>query len=176
MKRSTALATLILTLLLGLAVAGPMPASAQSDSVRYHRGDRPAFLDLVRLRATNGQHRVRMELQVRDLRKRGTFVLQVLDDGDARGTTIRVQQRGGEPRMRIRHEKEGGDSAPLVRCPQARVRWQPAADRIVVGLPQRCLRWYFGIPEAWRFAGLSYANVDGELVYDRGRPLLVGRG
>src|SRR5688572_30302998 len=65
---------LVIVALVATIVAGSMtPAHADIRSRSDASGDALHQIDITRLTVRNGDHRVEMRIQVRDLRRRGTF-------------------------------------------------------------------------------------------------------
>jgi hypothetical protein len=160
------------------------PAAAETRIVHDARGDVPAFMDVVKLRATNGAHRIRIALHVRNLQPdHGRFELGVTwshgsDYGYSHFVRIRATRSGAV--VDHRSSTLGGDVEPAWTCGENRgtLVYRPARDRIIFSAPQRCLRTYdhIRVVNNWSFYAVSHRWVDGELQFDSTRTARLRRG
>lgn len=176
MKKIGILLATVLVAISGALLAAPPPASAESGIEHDPRGDMPARLDLVKLRATNGQRSIRIALHVRDLEPaRGRFQLGVgwSEPGDPYtgfGFYVRAKQTDGGLVTRFHTVHLGSDTDPEWTCAEnhGSLAWRADRDRIILRVPQGCLRKYDGwhVVNDWDFYGSTYRYVHGRLHSD----------
>jgi len=183
-KLGTLVALFVALLVSAFTLVSPSPASAESETVHDASGEVPEWMDVVALRATNNQHRMRVVLHVRDLQDRGKFELGFRwNGGDDVGYYffVRVRQTDDGIKTDFRHEKQSGDSSPKWTCAEnhGTFSYDPEDDRILLAVPHACLRAYDGIRviNNWGGYGVSYGGyVDGELRFDSQRTKRLQRG
>jgi hypothetical protein len=173
MKKIGVLVALLAAMLLnGLTVATPAPASAESGVLHFAEGNRPAWFDVVKLRGTNGAHKVRLALHVRDLTTRGEFELGVRWQGGDSEVAYYVRARHTDEGLTTRYHYyiNESDVDPKWRCGTNRgtVAWRPARDRIILTVPHRCLRRYdyAHVINTWDFYAWSKGKVEWEIAVD----------
>jgi hypothetical protein len=184
MKKLGILVALLAALLLnGLTLATPAPTSADSGITHDSNDDKPAWFDLVKLRATNGEHRVRFALHVRNLQERGRFHLGAswTDRNLSLGFYVEVRHTDDGLSTRYRRWVESNDVDPLWKCGKNRgdIAWRPGRDRIIFTVPQRCLRHYdyYRVINRWTFSAYGQGVVDGRKRYDfLEDPVVLDRG
>jgi hypothetical protein len=131
----------VLTLVAALVmIAVPATASADTGSASDPSGDAAARYDITRLEVHNGDHRVRFELDVRDLRKHGEFSFHYWGGTHgtppARSAIVVVRYNGGD--VKARFFSCDTEECPISPCHGLRAEWKRGADKVIASLPQRC--------------------------------------
>lgn len=174
MKKIGALVVLACALLsAGLVLSLPAPAAAESRTVRDKPDDLPAWMDLVRLRGDNKEHRMRAVVQVRNLERRGKVEVgfhwhRGLEFGYS--YFVRVRHTRDGLKASFRRETLGGDSSPRWTCAEnhGRFDYDTRKDRVVLAVPHACLRAFdhIRVVHNWGAYASTYRFVDGDLQYD----------
>ena len=124
---------------LGLAVVAPT-ASAETRHQNDPSGDAGAMIDITRFTVANGDHRFRMKVEVRDLRRRGVFNFYYW--GGTTGTppprSALVSVRRVQGKAKATFFACGREDCQPEPCKRTRVRWRRAADVVEVSVRQRC--------------------------------------
>ena len=127
----------------GLAVLGqPAPAEATAGSVGLPRGDAPAAIDITKFSVDNAETTFSLEVQVRNLARRGGRFEFYYWGGPLkltppnRSLLIIVSSVGGHARTKFLT----CDPEVCVpdRCPGLRAHWDEVNDRVSVTAPQSC--------------------------------------
>jgi hypothetical protein len=131
----------VLTLVAALMViAVPATASAAPGHMTDPSGDAGARIDVTRLDVHNGDHRVRFELKVRDLRKLGEFSFHYWGGTHgtppARSAIVVVRYNGGD--VKATFFSCGIEDCLKAPCQGLRGTWKRGADLVTASLPQRC--------------------------------------
>lgn len=135
MRRS--LATLVVTVFIMGYCQGT--ATAATTTRLDARGDAPALIDIVRVKYSNGSHRVFGRIQVDALRRQGRATLIVgppTASDFAYNATVRVDQQG-QLRKSFWLVSDGGS---VRRSCDFAARWYAGKDRIRIAVPQRCVK------------------------------------
>jgi len=171
----------VLTLLAALmVVAAPAVASAAPGHLTDPSGDAAARIDITRLEVHNGDHRVRFELKVRDLRKHGEFSFHYWGGTHgtppARSAIVVVRYNGGD--VKARFFSCDTEECPKAPCAGLRADWKRVADLVTASLPQRCYPRPSGQPHApapsvgrfFAYGSLNdhYDELDGVITAHRG--------
>ena len=184
MKKTGLLVVLVTALLLtGITLTAPAPVAADSDIVHDRSRDVPAWMDIVKLRGTNGQRKVRVALHLRDLQYRGKIELGVSwRTGDSVGYAFFVRIRHTDDGLRAvyKHSKTGGDTDPAWTCGENHgvLAYRPHRDRIILTVPHGCLRAYDGIRviNDWAVYGQTHRYHRSRLQFDSLRTGRLSRG
>jgi len=142
MKRlATAVSAVVVTA--GLVVLGhPAPAAAAAGSVGLPRGDAPAAIDITRFSVDNAERMFSLEVQVRNLARRGGRFEFYYWGGPLnqtppdRSLLIIVSSVGGHARTKFLT----CDTEVCVpdKCRGLRAHWDEVKDRVSVTAPQSC--------------------------------------
>jgi hypothetical protein len=131
---------LVIVALVATIVAGSMtPAHADTRSRSDASGDAVHQIDITRLTVRNGDHRVEMRIQVRDLRRRGNFSIHYW--GGTRRPPARsaiVTTRLIDDERRLRYFSCDREECERVRCRGMRLDWRPVANVFVISTRQDC--------------------------------------
>ena len=174
---------LLCALALGLVMSGGLaaaPASAESGSVEFERGDAPSRIDLTAMEVKNADKRFTVTLEVRNLRERqrGFFFAHYWrhngDTPPARSLFIQVRQRDGVAKARF--FACGAEDCAAAKCSGPRVRWDHRADEIVMSAPQRCYPRPDGAPAPRSGRFFAYSALDRHTVDDPQGDLVLERG
>ncbi len=142
MKR-LATAVVAVVVAAGLMVLGhPAPAAATAGSVELPRGDAPAAIDITKFSVDNAERRFSLQVQVRNLARRGGRFEFYYWGGPlsqtppARSLLIIVSSVGGHARTKFLT----CDTEICLpgKCPGLRAHWDETNDRVSVSAPQRC--------------------------------------
>jgi hypothetical protein len=142
MKR---LATVVAAVMVGagLMVLGhPSPAAATAGSVDLPRGDAPAAIDITEFSADNAERTFSLQVQVRNLARRGGRFEFYYWGGPLsqtppdRSLLIIVSSVGGHARTKFL-TCDTEICLPDT-CPGLRAHWDQANDRVSVSAPQSC--------------------------------------
>jgi hypothetical protein len=132
---------LVVAMVIGLLGLTCVPTAwADTGSENDPSGDAVATIDITRFRVTNGDHRFRMKVEVRNLRHRGELKFYywggTTQSPPPRSALVVVRQVDGEAHARF----FACDSEVCypARCRRMRVAWRPAADEVMVSVRQRC--------------------------------------
>ena len=144
MLRRLLLAASLPTLLAAQLVTSPAEAAtaARPDA----RGDAPAAIDIVRLRAATSPGVVGFKLKVRELRSRGTFVVGFYEPGGSGSIGFVVTRSQG--RTKVTARATDLDDSFDVACPGARARWDARRNVISVRGPEKCL-YFAQADDSW---------------------------
>jgi len=116
------------------------PASADTGSERYERGNAPAAIDITKLSVHNATARFTMRVAVRDLTERGRFTFHYWSGTSQtpppRSLLIEVRRVDGDTRARF--FGCGREDCVVDTCPSLHAEWHPATDRVEVSASQRC--------------------------------------
>ena len=107
------------------------PAHADTTSFSDPRGDAPVRFDLTRTTITNGQERVVVKQQVRDLRGSGSQIFGFNVVAGSEALVVQTIRRGnGAVTVRVIGERE---------CAGVRASWRIASDEIRFSMPRDCI-------------------------------------
>jgi len=141
MKR---LATVVAAVMVAsLTVVGhPAPAAATAGSVDLPRGDAPAAIDITTFSVDNAESTFSLQVQVRDLARRGGRFEFYYWGGPlsqtppARSLLIIVSSVGGHARTKFLTCDT--DVCVPAKCSGLRAHWDEVNDRVSVSAPQSC--------------------------------------
>jgi hypothetical protein len=125
-----------------IVLVHPAPAAATAGSVALPRGDAPAAIDITRFSVDNAERTFSLEVQVRDLARRGGRFEFYYWGGPLsqtppdRSLLIIVRSVGGHARTKFLTCDT--DVCVPDTCPGLRAHWDEVNDRVSVSAPQSC--------------------------------------
>ncbi|MEZ0580441.1 hypothetical protein [Nocardioides sp. MH1] len=163
-----------------MVIAAPTAASADTGHASDPSGDAAARFDITHFKVTNGDRRVRFEVEVRDLRKHGEFSFHYWGGTHgtppARSAIVVVRYNGGDVKARL--FTCDTEECPKAPCQGLRAEWKRVADKVIASLPQRCYPRPAGHPHAaapsvarfFAYGSLNdaYDELDGVVTVHRG--------